>query len=486
MEKQRSDDAARLSAIVESSQDAIISKKLDGTITSWNVAAEKIFGYTPDEIIGKHISIIIPDELLYEEAEIIKKVKGGERIEHYETTRKTKEGKTVSISLTISPIKDEEGNVIGVSKIARDINAQKIADEKQAMLASIINTSDDAIVSKTLDGIITSWNKAAQKMFGYDETEAIGKHISLIIPKDRLPEETHIISQIRQGNRVDHFETIRLTKDGHEINISLSVSPIKDKQGKIIGASKIARDITEKVEAERQRQLYTEKLQELNKYKDEFMAMASHELKTPLTVIKANLQIMEYKYADGENKKFLSRTISSVDKLGDLITNLLDVSKIQAGRLDLEPTSFELNNLLAEVIDSIQQTTSTHIIVCNHCGDELMVYADKERIEQVIINMLTNAIKYSPDAGEIKVGSSKNNGEVIVSVKDSGIGIPQEDLDNIFSRFFRVQGIASTFSGSGIGLYISSEIVKRHNGRMWVESELEKGSTFYFSIPAKE
>lgn len=484
MDKKTSEDTARLSAIVESSQDAIISNKVDGTITSWNAAAEKIFGYTCDEIIGKNISTIIPEELIDEEREIIKKVKRGERIEHFETTRKTKEGVSISISLTISPIKDDQENVIGVSKIARDINPEKVADEKQAILAAIVDSSDDAIVSKTLDGIITSWNKAAQKMFGYDETEAIGKHISLIIPKDRLPEETHIITQIRQGKRVDHFETVRVAKDGHEINISVTVSPVKNKKGEIIGASKIARDITEKVEAERQRQLYTEKLQELNKYKDEFMAMASHELKTPLTVIKANLQILDYKNAAGENKKFISRTLASVEKLGDLITNLLDVSKIQSGKLELNLSVFDLNVLLSEIIENIQQTTSTHTIACNHCGNKLMVNADKERIEQVIVNILTNAIKYSPAAGEVKVESYKENNQVVVSVTDSGIGIPQEDLENIFSRFFRVQGIAATFSGSGIGLYISSEIVKRHDGKMWVESELEKGSTFYFSLPA--
>ena len=185
--------AARLSAIVESSDDAIISKKFDGTITSWNDAAQRIFGYTAEEAINKNISIIVPPEFYEEEKEIVRKVKKGEPVKHYETIRKTKDGNRINISLAISPIKDVTGKVIGISKIARDITRQKFADEKQAMLAAIINSSDDAIISKTLDGIITSWNHAAQKMFGYTEEEALGKHISLIIPPDRMHEETMII-----------------------------------------------------------------------------------------------------------------------------------------------------------------------------------------------------------------------------------------------------------------------------------------------------
>src|SRR5690606_35982867 len=156
-------------------------------------------------------------------------------------------------------------------------------DEKKATLAAIVASSDDAIISKTTDGTITSWNQSATRMFGYTENEVIGKHISLIIPKDRMKEENHILKNIRSGKRIDHFETVRITNDGTEKHISLTVSPIKNSKGMVIGASKIARDISEKVEAENQRKLYTQRLKELNVYKDEFMVMASHELKTPLT-----------------------------------------------------------------------------------------------------------------------------------------------------------------------------------------------------------
>jgi PAS domain S-box-containing protein len=482
MLQETSEDSAILSAIVQSSDDAIISKKLDGTIASWNAAAERIFGFTAAEAIGEPISIIIPDYLLTEESDILAKIKNGSRIEHYETMRKRKDGSRILISLTASPIKDQNGNIIGASKIARDITFQKTADEKQAILAAIVDSSDDAIVSKTLDGIITSWNHAAQRMFGYTEAEVTGEHISIIIPKNRLEEEKVIIENIRAGRKVNHFETIRRRKDGSEINISLTVSPVLNQHGKVIGASKVARDITQKIELEKKQKLFTEKLQEINNYKDEFMAMACHELKTPLTIIKANLQILEQKLQSDPNINFINKILQSVNKLSNLINTLLDVSKIQSGKVELNISKFDMNVLLVESIDNIQEIFPDHKIIFKSNG-KLTTNADRERIEQVIINLLTNATKYSPYADEIFVEAYRKDNKIEVCVKDRGIGIPQEDQEDIFTRFYRVQGIASTFAGSGIGLYISSEIIKRHGGNIWVQSEVDKGSDFYFSIP---
>lgn len=473
----------RLSAIVQSSEDAIVSKMLDGTITSWNPAAEHIFGFTANEAIGKNITIIIPADRMDEERQIISKVKEGERIEHYETIRKKKNGDTVSIALTISSIKDAEGNIIGVSKIARDISAQRIAEEKQATLAAIIDSSDDAIISKNLDGVITSWNQGAEKIFGYNEHEALGKHISLIIPVALISEEAHIISQIRSGKQVSHFETVRRTKDGREINISLTVSPVKDKNGKVTGASKIARDITEKVELEQQRKLLTQRLQELNYYKDEFMAMASHELKTPLTVIKANLQVLEQMVEHDSKMDFVSKSLRQVNKLSDLITDLLDVSKIQTGKLELNRSVFALQPFLTEIIESIQQASPNHTITLTTENTDEKVKGDRDRLEQVMINILTNAVKYSPNAEAVAVNARIQDGKILIEIRDSGIGIPPDDMDKVFTRFFRVRGLASTFAGSGIGLYISSEIIKRHGGDIWAKSEQGKGSVFYFTIP---
>ncbi|HEY1869908.1 MAG TPA: PAS domain S-box protein, partial [Chitinophagaceae bacterium] len=242
---------ARLAAIIQSSDDVIISKTLEGIITSWNAAAEKLFGYTEEEMIGQPITKIIPPDRLNEEVEILSRLKRGEKIEHFETKRMTREGKQFDISLTISPVRDSKGNIIGASKIGRDITDRKRTDEINARLAAIVQSSDDAIISKTLTGTITSWNQAAEKLFGYTEEEMIGESIMKIIPADRSNEEQEILNTLKEGNRVDHFETKRVCRDGTMLDISLTSSPIKDSTGKIIGASKIARNITTEKKTQR-------------------------------------------------------------------------------------------------------------------------------------------------------------------------------------------------------------------------------------------
>ncbi|MEO7801438.1 MAG: PAS domain S-box protein [Ginsengibacter sp.] len=482
MQIQNYEDTARLAAIIDSSQDAIISKNFDGTINSWNAGAEAIFGFSAVEAINQNISIIIPPEYLDKEKEIIKKVKNGEQIKRYETVRRKKNGEQILIDLSISPIRDANNNIIGASKIARDITELRKADETQAMLAAIVNSSDDAIISKNFDGIITSWNVSAVKLFGYTAQEAVGKHISLIIPKDHLDEEAEIIRNIRAGNKIDHIETVRVRKDGTEINISLTVSPIKNKYGKVVGASKIARDITERSRIELQKKLYTKRLQELNTNKDEFMAMASHELKTPLTVIKASLQVLETRMQLDPNVALLQTSVRQANKLSKLIEDLLDASKIQAGKMVLNKSHFQLDQLINDVITYLRPLSQQHNIVCKEPPEPITLLADKNRIEQVLVNILSNAIKYTPNAGDIIIHTVQEQDLVTVSILDSGIGIPQEDLKDIFSRFYRVGGLPTTFAGSGIGLYIAAEIIQRHEGKIWAESTLGTGSTFHFQI----
>ena len=473
-----------LAAIVNSSDDAIIGKTLEGIITSWNSGAVKMFGFTEQEAIGSHISIIIPKERIEEEMVIIENIKKGEKIDHAETVRCAKDGRKINVSLTVWPIKNAKGEIIGASKMIRDVTEKKFSEEKQSILASIVSSSDDAIISKTLDGIITSWNHAAEKMFGHTEEEAIGKSITIIIPPERIQEEAVIIDNIRNGRKIDHFETVRMAKDGRRINISLTVSPLKNVKGEIVGASKVARDITDKIEAEKKQRLYTQQLQDLNTYKDEFMAMASHELKTPLTVISVNLQILKLKMGNDANIAFVEKTEKQVSKFTELINNLLSVSKINLGKLELQPEKFNINIFLKEVLNDLQQTTTQHTIIYKEESKALIVNADKQKVGQVILNIISNSIKYSPGGGEIAVEIKKIKDNIEIICSDNGIGIPKKDQENIFTRFYRVSGLASSFSGSGIGLYISSEIIKRHGGKIWVKSKPGKGSQFHFTLPA--
>ncbi len=479
---------AMLAAIIDSSEDAIISKDLNGIVSTWNKAAERIFGFTEKEIVGKHITAIIPKNLLHEETEIIGRVKEGSKIEHYETIRMRKDGSLVHVSLTVSPIRDSKGKVIGVSKIARDTTTQIESKEKNARLAAIVNSSDDAIVSKDLDGYVTSWNKGAEQVFGYREEEMIGEHITIVIPKERHYEEDLILSKIRNGERIQQMHTIRQRKDGSQIHVSLTISPIRDDVNRIIGISKIARNITDLVMSQQKLEAYTQELKRLNTHKDEFISMASHELNTPLTSLRVYLQMLKenvQKPGDDVTTRvtYTTKALNLTDKLGKLIGDLLNVSKIEAGKLHMHTQQFDFQALLQEVLDSMRAITKKHTIVFSGFNDSLLVWGDKDRLEQVVVNLLSNAIKYSPKADKILVDLQKHDDKLALSITDYGIGIPANQMHRIFSRFFRAEGLSPSFSGLGIGLYLSHQIVIRHNGTMRVQSEEGKGSTFTVELP---
>jgi PAS domain S-box-containing protein len=247
--------AAYLAAVVDSSHDAIITKSLSGIIQTWNKSAERIFGYTVEEAVDQSILLIIPPDLHSEEASILARLRNGELIDHYETVRRRKDGRLIHVALTVSPVRDSHGTIIGASKIVRDITESKHAGRMMAqvenLLALIVASSDDAIISKDLSGTVTSWNRGAERMFGYTAKEMIGSSLLHIIPPERHSEEAAILSKLRRGERVDHYETVRQKKDGRLLDVSITVSPLTDQEGNISGASKIARDISEQKQAQR-------------------------------------------------------------------------------------------------------------------------------------------------------------------------------------------------------------------------------------------
>ncbi|PTQ93561.1 PAS domain S-box-containing protein [Mucilaginibacter yixingensis] len=643
----------QLSVIIDASEDAIVTKAPDGTFLSWNNAAEKILGYTAEEMIGTSDNIIIPEIFQDVEDRIIERVGAGETITGNEIVRRHKNGSLVTLKRTLIPITDDAGQVKSVMMIARDITLQKDLERKQLIQSAIIDSSDDAIISKSTKGIITSWNQGATRIFGYTEDEVVGKSITILIPEERLDEENHIIGKILKGERVDHFETIRLTKDGQELNVSLTISPLKNEQGEIIGASKIARDITRQIKSAAQLQRYAENLetlnsigksiaedmdveailqkvtdattqlsgaafgaffynvvnetgeaytlytlsgaprsafenfgmprntdvfrptftgqgiirvdditkdpryghnaphhgmpkghlpvvsylaipvisktgevigglfyghpkpgmftkehedlisalsslaataldnaqlyrevQTLNERKDEFIGLASHELKTPVTSINGYLQIIESRLeADSVTRSFAQKARNQINRLSGLITELLDVSKIQSGQLPLNYTKFDLVELAKEVTELMQHSNGNHQIICDCEHPILEVNADRERVEQVIINLISNAIKYSAPKTQVIISMHHTDTWATLSVQDFGIGIDQEQQKHIFSRFYRAQNVAQHISGLGIGLYICKEIVGRHKGRLWVKSTPGEGSTFIFELP---
>jgi PAS domain S-box-containing protein len=353
-----------------------------------------------------------------------------------------------------------------------DISDMKSAEEQSAKLAAIIQSSDDAIISKTLDSVITSWNAAAERIFGYHADEMIGESIYKLIPEDRLDEEPLILRRLSSGERVQHFETKRQTKDGRLIDVSLTISPVKDPQGNIIGLSKIARDITEK------------KLDEMRK--NDFIGMVSHELKTPLTSLGAIIQVANTKLRNTEDT-FLSGAMpkanQQIKRMTTMINGFLNISRLESGKIHIDKQDFDMEILILEMIEEANLTISTHLIKFVRCKP-VTVSADRDKIGSVISNYISNAIKYSPKGGNIEVSCTTKEHEVIVSVKDTGIGIKPQDLVKIFDRYYRVEtNYTRHIAGFGIGLYLSSEIIERHGGQVWAESESGIGSAFYFSLP---
>lgn len=353
-----------------------------------------------------------------------------------------------------------------------DIQDLKLAEEKSAKLAAIIETSDDAIISKTLEGIITSWNNSARRVFGYHAEEMIGESIYKLIPEDRYDEEPYILSTLKRGERINHFETRRLTKDGRLIDVSVTVSPVMDKNGNIIGVSKIARDITEK------------KLDEARK--NDFIAMVSHELKTPLTSLAAIVQLAHVKLKNSE-QSFLANAMekanNQVKRMTAMINGFLNVSRLESGKIQINKEQFDLVKLISEVVEEVRLTSASQKITLS--GVEcVMIDADREKISSVVSNLISNAIKYAPNAEQVSVSCLLDSNKAIVSVRDEGIGIKPDDLERVFERYHRIETEQTkNISGFGIGLYLSAEIIKCHHGEIWAESKEGFGSIFYFSLP---
>jgi PAS domain S-box-containing protein len=529
--KHDEDKQAMLAAIIESSEDAIISKTLDGIITSWNESAQKLFGYTEQEAIGKHISIIIPDDRIKEEFQIIEKVRNSERIEHFETMRRTKAGNEIPLSLTVSPIRNEQGMVIGASKIARDISRQKQAEEQLQSYAEhmeILNSigqgisadlDTQAILQKVTDAT-TQLTGAAFGAFFHNQVNEKGESYMLYtlsgapreaFEKFGMPRNTAVFATTFNGEGIVRVDDItqdpRYGKnkphhgmpEGHLPVVSYLAIPVTSKSGEVIGGlffghpkpamfKKEHEQLVAGVAAQASVALDNAKLYDeikvLNAKKDEFIGLASHELKTPMTAINGYLQIVERSVqADEKNKNFINKALLQLNKLTTLVSDLLDVSKIQSGKLPLSFTEFDLNELATEVTDMMQQSYKTHKIDLQLPVTPVIIKADQQRIEQVFINLITNGVKYSPGGDKIIIKAAVSAKKIVVSVQDAGIGVDKNQQERIFSRFYRVENLAAHMSGLGIGLYICHEIIERHKGKMWVDSELGKGATFYFELP---
>lgn len=520
---------AVLSAIVESSDDAIISKNLESTIISWNRGAERIFGYKEEEVLGKSIKILIPPSRLQEEDEILRQIRSGKKVDHFETIRLDKFGREIPISITVSPVKDNYGNIVGASKIARDISEQVKAQreiERNAENLELLNSIGKLILgnldaNSLLQQVTDATTKITGAAFGaffYNTTDVDGDPFLLYTLSGMsktafeqlgMSKRTDVFKtgfEGTKGIRVDDLKTdpmyevldpeLDLELPDFEVRSYLAV-PVVSSSGQVVGALLFGHpepgvfkaeheDIIGSIAAQAAIALENSRLFEevkaLNAKKDEFIALASHELKTPLTTIKGYLQLISKKDQDKIAKMFIDKTLTQVGKLSSLISDLLDVSKIEAGKLQFNSEKLDLRDLLEEVMETFPYTNNTHKILFELPQEKSIVLGDRQRIEQVLINLLTNAIKYSPKADKVYVRINNENERVTVRIKDEGVGLKEEHLSKIFNRFYRAEGVGRV-SGLGIGLYLTKEIIERHHGEIHVTSEYGKGSEFYFSLP---
>ena len=468
----------RLASIVTSSDDAIISKNLDGIITSWNKSAERMFGWKAEEAIGKHITIIIPPELRDEETMIISKIKRGQIVDHVETVRMGKSGNRFDISLTISPMRNSKGKIIGASKIARDISDKKRSErallENERRLRIAIDAGQIGVWDWDIVHNSIVWSDKVYEIYDtkrneFDVTyENFRKHI---LPEDIKIAETAIRDAV--AGTKDFEVTYRImTLKGTTKWISSRAIVLRDDSGKPVRMLGATLDTTLQKKTEQE--------------KSDFLSMASHELKTPLTSMKMFIELLQKQIEELDLEKpgyFITRIHDQANRLSELTNDLLDVSRIETGKLRLNKKKFKLEKLITETVEGIQPSSPEHPIVVDDIED-VTILADRYRLYQVLVNLLTNAVKYSPAGKKIIVTGRKDGSHIIVSVKDFGIGIPKNQQERIFERLYQVsEPKEKTYPGLGLGLFISREIIERHKGELWVESVKGKGSTFIFKLP---
>lgn len=463
------DPRAHLAAIVNSSEDAIISNDLNGIIVSWNESAARIFGYSADEIIGESTLRLIPPELHRGEDMIFGKLGAGEVIDHYEAVRVKKNGEKFPVSVMISPIQDETGKIVGVSKVVRDISERAKNDDSRFRLAAIVDSAEDAIVSKDLNGFVRTWNQGACRMFGYTAEEMVGESILRLIPKELHYEEDEILRKLRGGDRVDHYETIRLKKNGERIEVSVTISPIRNTSGQVIGASKIARDISDRRRMERL-VIQSEKLAATGR----MAASIAHEINNPLeSLINLIYLARQNSPEGGKAYAHLLTAEQELERVGHIARQTLGYYR-DTGL----PGEFHLHELVENVLIVYRaKLLTTGVTVETRFNDLQKITVSRGETLQVFSNLITNAIDAMRDGGVLSISTRKilgPSGEGIqVVIRDTGTGIKQENLEKIFEPFFTTKGNL----GTGIGLWIARQLVERRGGQISISTSTEAGSS---------
>ncbi|HEY5885609.1 MAG TPA: PAS domain S-box protein [Pyrinomonadaceae bacterium] len=499
-------EARRLAAIVESSDDAIVSKDLQGVIRSWNNGAERVFGYSAEEVIGKPITILIPKERLTEEEVILGRIRSGQRVEHFETIRVCKDGRHINISLTISPIKNDRGDIIGASKIARDITGSKEAEEKLRRALefdeTVMLSMGEGLFTLDSEGRVTFMNPAAQRLFGWTLTEMLGRKMHGVThhshPDGRpFPvEECAGLAVLREGRTLSEHEDVFIRKDGSFFNVVYSSSPLRS-EGKVTGVVVVFRDISDhkRAEEERARLLQAERdaraeAERANQLKDEFLATLSHELRNPLNVVIGYAEIL--RRSDSTQKhEFVVKAAETIRRnalaQAQLVSDLLDLSRLQMGKLSLNRQPASLSTIIKDAIETVRnEANGKSVSMAIEVDPEvLVVEGDPVRLGQIAWNLLNNAIKFTPAAGHVSVRLVRDEWDALLIVEDNGQGIAPEFLPHVFEIFRQADAsIVRKQGGMGIGLALVKQLAELHGGSVKAESEgTGKGARFSVRLP---
>jgi PAS domain S-box-containing protein len=478
-----------LEVTLASIADAVIVTDVHGQVTFLNSVAAALTGWPSESARGQPLTTVFP--MIHERTRtpvvdpVAKVLKGGVVVglgNH--TLLIARDGREIPIENSAAPVRLPNGELFGVVLIFRDITEQREAEHTRAWLAAIVDSSDDAIVSKRLDGTITSWNPAAVRLFEYRPEEIIGKPITTIVPPELYEEEAQVLARLRAGKRIDHFETVRLTKSGRRIEVSLTVSPVRNEDGQVVGASKIARDITKRNEAVRL-------LREADRRKDEFLATLAHELRNPLAPISAAAEVLQQtEHANPELRTACEIVQRQVRHMTNLVDDLLDVARISSGKIHLNREVLELETLVNAAIHAFRPTFAAkhqELTLSLH-GDALYVYGDRTRLMQIFSNILQNANRYTPEGGRIRVDVRREGAHAVVSVRDSGIGVPPAMRERIFELFTQAdRAHEHSAGGLGIGLAVARRLAQLHDATIEAYSEGEgRGSEFVVRFPAAE
>ncbi|HUQ75660.1 MAG TPA: PAS domain S-box protein [Burkholderiales bacterium] len=473
-ERHADDVIAQTADYLEGMLEGFVAYDADWRMTYMNRAAEQLLGRDRREVLGKRWREAFPHAVGNPVDHMYQRVMGSRQAERMEYRYPHYDNRWLEISA--SPVKTG-----GVAVYFRDVSELKRREEVQSRLAAIVESSEDAIISKSLEGIVQSWNAAAERMYGYSAAETVGRSILLVIPREMHAEEDQILARLRAGERIEHYDTVRRTKDGRMIDVSITVSPVRDATGTVVGASKTARDITARKATEKA-------LEDANRYKDEFLAMLAHELRNPLAPISNALQLMRVvDPSSGQAMQARAIMERQLTHLVRLVDDLMEVSRITRGKIELRKEPVLLSTVMLSAVETARPAieAAQHNFRIDMPAETIELEADFVRLAQVISNLLGNAAKYTDHGGEITLAAECRDGEAVIRVRDNGIGIAPEMLPGIFEMFAQVEGsVKRSQGGLGIGLALARALVELHGGRIEANSAGRgQGAEFTVRLP---